>query len=196
LWRNWRAEKQKRAKTPAHNGRLPNAYIFQVMSEVTPQDAVITVDVGNNAYSFGMYFESSRQQVLMSGYLGSIGFAFPAAMGAWAAAPNRKIIAVAGDGGFGQYMAEFTTAVKYDMNITLLLLNNNELAKISREQRNGNFHVWQTELHNPNFARYAENCGGLGIRVEEPQALRSVMEHAFAHAGPSLVEIMSAADQL
>ena len=49
----------------------------------------------------------------MSGYLGSIGFAFPAAMGAWAAAPDRKIIALAGDGGFGQYMAEFTTAVKY-----------------------------------------------------------------------------------
>jgi len=196
LWRNWRAEKQKRANTPARNSRIPNATIFQIMSEVAPENAVITVDVGNNAYSFGMYFESARQQVLMSGYLGSIGFAFPAAMGAWAAAPNRKIIAIAGDGGFGQYMAEFTTAVKYDMDITLLLLNNCELAKISREQRNGNFHVWQTDLINPNFAQYAENCGGLGIRVEDPQALRSAMEQAFAHAGPSLVEIMSAADQL
>lgn len=56
-------------------------------------------------------------------------------MGAWAAAPERKIVAVAGDGGFGQYMAEFTTAVKYDMNTALLLLNSAELAKISREQR-------------------------------------------------------------
>ena len=196
LWHNWRAEKQKRAQAPHRNDLIPNAYIFQVMSEVTPENAVIAVDVGNNAYSFGMYFESKRQHVLMSGYLGSIGFAFPAAMGAWTAAPERKIIAVAGDGGFGQYMAEFTTAVKYHMNITLILLNNYELAKISREQRGANFHVWQTGLHNPNFARYAENCDGLGIRVEQPEALRVALEQAFAYDGPSLVEIISAADQL
>jgi thiamine pyrophosphate-dependent acetolactate synthase large subunit-like protein len=196
LWRNWRAEKQKRADVPSRNGLIPNAFVFQVMSGATPEDAVIAVDVGNNAYSFGMYFESERQHVLMSGYLGSIGFAFPAAMGAWAAAPDRKIIAVAGDGGFGQYMAEFTTAVKYDMNITLVLLNNCELAKISREQRGGNFHVWQTDLHNPNFARFAENCGGLGIRVERREQLRPALDRAFAYVGPSIVEIISAADQL
>ena len=166
------------------------------MSDVTPENAVITVDVGNNAYSFGMYFESKRQHVLMSGYLGSIGFAYPAAMGAWAAEPDRKIIAVAGDGGFGQYMAEFTTAVKYGMNITLVLLNHFELAKISREQRGANFHVWQTGLHNPNFARFAENCGGLGIRVEKAEALRAALEQAFGYEGSSLVEIISAADQL
>lgn len=196
LWKMWREDKQKRAVKPSPSGRIANAAIFQVMSDVTPEDAVIAVDVGNNAYSFGMYFESKRQHVLMSGYLGSIGFAFPAAMGAWAAAPERKIIAVAGDGGFGQYMAEFTTAVKYNMNITLVLLNNNEIAKISREQRGGNFHVWQTSLQNPNFAQYAENCGGMGIRVEKIEALQMALEQAIAHDGPSLVEIISAADQL
>ncbi|VAW30558.1 Pyruvate dehydrogenase (quinone), partial [hydrothermal vent metagenome] len=196
LWRNWRTDKQKRADKPSPSGRIANAAIFQIMSDITPADAVIAVDVGNNAYSFGMYFESKQQHVLMSGYLGSIGFAFPAAMGAWAAAPQRKIIAVAGDGGFGQYLAEFTTAVKYSMNITLVLLNNCEIAKISREQRGGNFHVWQTSLHNPNFAQFAQNCGGLGIRVEKIEALRPALEQAFAHDGPSLVEIISAADQL
>lgn len=196
LWRSWRAEKAKRANTPSHDGRVANAAIFEIMSKVTPADAVIAVDVGNNAYAFGMYFEAQQQPVLMSGYLGSIGFAFPAAMGAWAAAPARKVIAVAGDGGFGQYMAEFTTAVKYNMNITLVLLNNSELAKISREQRGGNFHVWQTDLHNPNFAQYAENCGGLGLRVTQVEELQSALEKAFAHDGPSLVEIISAADQL
>ena len=196
LWQNWRVEKKKRADVRRRNDLIPNAYIFEVMSEVTPDDAAIAVDVGNNAYSFGMYFESKRQHVLMSGYLGSIGFAFPAAMGAWAAAPDRKIIAVAGDGGFGQYLAEFTTAVKYNMNITLVLLNNFELAKISREQRGGNFHVWQTSLVNPNFAEYAQNCGGLGIRVEKWEELRTALERAYAHEGPSIVEIISAADQL
>jgi thiamine pyrophosphate-dependent acetolactate synthase large subunit-like protein len=196
LWANWRQEKTKRAETYGPSGRMPNAYIFQALSKVMPEDAVIAIDVGNNAYAFGMYFEAKRQHVLMSGYLGSIGFAFPAAMGAWAAAPQRKIVAIAGDGGFGQYMAEFTTAVKYDMPITLILLNNSELAKISREQRSGSYHVWQTSLHNPNFAQYAENCGGLGIRVERPEALRPAYERALAHNGPSIVEILSSADQL
>ncbi len=93
----------------------------------------------------------------------------------WAAAPERQIIAVAGDGGFGQYMAEFTTAVKYNMVIKLILLNNSELAKISREQRGGNYHVWQTSLHNPNFAQYAENCGGFGIRVEDGANLKDAL---------------------
>lgn len=196
LWTHWRAEKEKRANREAADGRIPNAYILQELSQVIPDNAVIAVDVGNNAYSLGMYFESKAQDFIMSGYLGSIGFAFPAAMGAWAAAPDRPIVAVAGDGGFGQYMAEFTTAVKYHMPITLILLNNCELAKISREQRGGSFHVWQTSLVNPNFAQYAQNCGGLGIRVEETADLRPALEKALAYDGPSLVEIISSAGQL
>jgi thiamine pyrophosphate-dependent acetolactate synthase large subunit-like protein/nitrite reductase/ring-hydroxylating ferredoxin subunit len=196
LWANWRKEKEKRTNTFGPSGRLPNARIFHELGRVIPEDAIITIDVGNNAYAFGMYFESKRQDVLMSGYLGSIGFAFPAAMGAWAAAPDRKIVAIAGDGGFGQYLAEFTTAVKYHMPITLILLNNNELAKISREQRSGNYHVWQTSLHNPDFAQYAKICGGLGLRVEKTDELRPALEKALAHDGPSIVEIISSAGQL
>ena len=63
------------------------------MERQIPDDAVIAVDVGNHAYSFGRYFECKRHTVLMSGYLGSIGFGYPAAMGAWAAAPERPIVA-------------------------------------------------------------------------------------------------------
>lgn len=197
LWTNWRREKERRAQAETEGGHIANAAIMAVLSEVIPADAVIAVDVGNNAYSLGMYFEAKRQSFIMSGYLGSIGFAFPAAMGAWAAAPRRPIVAVAGDGGFGQYMAEFTTAVKYQMPITLVLLNNSELAKISREQRGGNFHVWQTSLVNPNFAAYAENCGGLGVRVTDIEALQPALEQALAYEeGPSLVEVISSSGQL
>ena len=86
----------------------------------------------------------------MSGYLGSIGFGYPAAMGAWAAARRpRQIFAVTGDGGFGQYLAELTTAVKHGMNITHVLLNNGQLGKISKEQRAGEWDVWQTVAAQP-----------------------------------------------
>ena len=105
--------------------------IFDALNKTAPKNAIMCVDVGNNAYSFGRYFEPSNQTFLMSGYLGSIGFAFPAAIGAWAAVGHtRPIIAVAGDGGFCQYLADFTTAVKYSMPIKVIVINNNELGKI------------------------------------------------------------------
>ena len=93
-------------------------------------------------------------------------------MGAWAAAPNRPIVAVTGDGGFGQYLAELTTAVKYRMPIRHVLLDNSMLAKISKEQRAEELAVWQTSLHNPDFAAYADSCGALGIRVNSAGATR------------------------
>ena len=102
-----------------------------------------------------------------------------------------RIVSVSGDGGFGQYMAELTTAVKYRMNITHILLNNQELGKISKEQKAGEWDVWQTALHNPNFAQYAQLCGALGIRVTEQSELDDAMAQALAHEGPALVEIMA-----
>lgn len=158
---------------------------------------MIAVDVGNNTYSFGRYFECTDQRILMSGYLGSIGFAFPAAMGAWAATQDfeefkgRKVISISGDGGFGQYLAEFTTAVKYDMDITHILLNNSQLGKITKEQRAGEWEVWQTSLHNPNFAEYAKLCGGHGQRVTSVDELDEAIRQALAVQGPALVEILS-----
>ena len=129
--------------------------------------------------------------MLMSGYLGSIGFGYPAAMGAWAATGGtRKVCAVTGDGGFAQYMAELLTAVKHGMHITHVLLNNGQLGKISKEQRAGEWDVWQTSLHNPDFSRYAELCGALGIRVTAADQLDDALERAFAHDGPAMVEVI------
>ena len=150
-WAIWRAEKASRANDD--NGRGVNsAAIFASMSRTLPEDAVIAVDVGNNTYSFGRHFECTHQSILMSGYLGSIGFAFPAALGAWSATQDfpelngRKVVSVSGDGGFGQYLGDFTTAVMYGMDITHILLNNSKIARIAKEQREENFPVWQTDL--------------------------------------------------
>jgi len=194
-WAIWREEKARRTGDDRGRG-VNSAAIFAALTELVPEDAIIAVDVGNNTYSFGRYFECKRQAVLMSGYLGSIGFGLPAAMGAWAATQEddplyagRKVVSVSGDGGLGQYLGELTTAVKYGMNITHVLLNNNELGKISKEQRAGNWDAWQTTLHNPDFTAYAELCGGLGIRVRSRDELDGAISTALAHEGFSLVEI-------
>ena len=188
-WSIWRQEKASRRMDMTGEG-INSEAIFESMSRLLEPDAVIGVDVGNNTYSFGRYFETDRQSIVMSGYLGSIGFAFPASMGAWAAfGDSRQIVAVAGDGGFGQYAMEFTTAVKHDMDITLVLLVNDELGKISKEQRGEMFDVWQTELTNPDFAEFARICGGFGVRIDQRHDLDNAIRSALDHRGPSIVHI-------
>ncbi len=191
-WAIWRTEKQSRRRDDRGQG-VNSAAVFASMTELVPDDAVLCVDVGNNTYSFGRYFEVSGQQdVLMSGYLGSIGFGLPAALGAWAAVgDNRKVVSVSGDGGFGQYAMELTTAVKYGMPICHVLLNNGELGKISKEQRAGEWEVWQTSLHNPDFAAFAQLCGAQGIRVTRPDELDDALSTALRADGPALVEVIA-----
>ncbi len=194
-WTIWRSEKERRRAETRGRG-VNAATVFDALSRLAPDDAIVCVDVGNNAYSLGRYWETSGHTFLMSGYLGSIGFAMPAALGAWAATQEddlrfrgRKVVSVSGDGGFAQYMAEFTTAVKYGMSITHVVLNDTELAKISKEQRAGFWEVWQTSLVNPGFAGFAESCGGLGIEVRDADGLDEALGRALAHDGASLVEI-------
>ena len=198
-WSIWRKEKERRLGDDRGNG-INAASLFAALTKVVPGDAVMPVDVGNNTYSFGRYFEPCGQRVLMSGYLGSIGFGFPAAMGAWAATQDfeeyrgRKVVSISGDGGFGQYAMEFTTAVHYNMDITHILMNNCQLGKITKEQRSGEWPVWQTSLTNPSFADFANSCGGRGVRVTDKAELEEVIRAAIAHKGPALVEVMTDAE--
>ena len=121
-------------------------------------------------------------------------------MGAWAATQDlaafkgRKVVSISGDGGFGQYPMDFTTAVKYGMDITHILLHNGQLGKISKEQRSGEWPVWETDLHNPSFAAFAKICGGHGQRVTKTEDIADAIKRALAVNGPALVEIMTDAE--
>jgi thiamine pyrophosphate-dependent acetolactate synthase large subunit-like protein len=194
-WAIWRAEKTRRVNDDRGRG-VSAAAVFDALSEHLPADAVLTVDVGNHAYSLGRYLESKGQPVLMSGYLGSIGFGYPAALGAWAAAPDRPIVAVTGDGGFAQYAAELTTAVKYGIPVKHVLLDNHALGKISKEQLAADYPVWHTSLHNPDWASYAQLCGATGIRVTRREDLDNAMTDLFGAAGPALLCIEQDAELL
>jgi thiamine pyrophosphate-dependent acetolactate synthase large subunit-like protein/nitrite reductase/ring-hydroxylating ferredoxin subunit len=194
-WEIWRAEKTRRAVDDRGRG-VSAAAVFAALSDHLPADAVVGIDVGNHAYSLGRYLESKGQPVLMSGYLGSIGFGYPAAMGAWAAEPDRPVVAVTGDGGFGQYAMELTTAVHHGIPVKHVLLNNNALGKISKEQLAADYPVWHTSLTNPDWAAYAELCGAHGIRVTHRDQLDAAMAELFAADGPALLCVEQDAELL
>lgn len=192
----WREEKARRRADDRGQG-IAAAALFEALTRLVPADAILPVDVGNNTYSFGRYFEVDRQTVLMSGYLGSIGFSLPAALGAWAATQavaefaGRSVVSISGDGGLGQYAMEITTAVKYGMDLTHVVMNNSELGKISKEQRAADLDVWQTSLHNPDFAAVARLCGAEGYRVTTVDQLDEAVAAALTHEGPALVEVVT-----
>ena len=165
-------------------------YIIKTLNEQLDKDAIITLDVGENAWWFGRNFwMTKKQKMLLSGYLGSMGFGLPAALAAQITYPDRQVVCISGDGGFTMVMGDFMTAVKYELPIKVFLFNNKQLGMIMQEQKVENYPNWQTELQNCDFKSYAEACGGIGIKVENPRDLSKAVEMALASDKPVIVDI-------
>ncbi|MDK2916907.1 MAG: pyruvate oxidase [Euryarchaeota archaeon] len=164
-------------------------YIMKVLSETLPEDALISLDVGENQWWFGRNFRMKRQRFAMSGYLGTMGFGLPGAIAAKLAYPDATVVCITGDGGFSMVMADFVTAVRYDLPIVVAVLNNHQYAMIREEQREANYPPYGVELTNPDFAAYAEACGGAGIRVARPQELPDAVIRAVRMNRPVVIDI-------
>ncbi|MDD1706698.1 MAG: thiamine pyrophosphate-dependent enzyme, partial [Methanoregulaceae archaeon] len=185
--REWADQLDREADPEAVPVRPP--YIMKTLSEIIPEDAVITVDVGENQWWFGRNFQMKRQRFAMSGYLATMGFGFPAAIAAKLAYPDQKVFCITGDGGFSQAMADFVTAVKYQLPMVVIILNNHQLGMIQVEQLMEHYPNFGTDLLNPDFAAYAQACGGVGFRVEKPGELRGTIEKAMSLNLPVIVDI-------
>ncbi|MDO9540212.1 MAG: thiamine pyrophosphate-binding protein [Methanocalculus sp.] len=184
----WFDQLEREADPDAKPIRPP--FIMKVLSETLPEDAVICLDVGENQWWFGRNFLMKHQRFTMSGYLGTMGFGFPAAIAAKLAYPDKQVVCITGDGGFSQAMADFVTAVKYDLPMVVIILNNRQLGMIQVEQLMEHYENFGTDLHNPDFAAYAEACGGAGIRVEQPCDLKGAVTQAVSMNRPVIVDLI------
>jgi len=193
--RQWLAEKKKEWRERLEREADPDAvpirppYIMKVLSETLPEDAVISLDVGENLWWFGRNFQMKRQRFAMSGYLGTMGLGLPGAIAAKLAYPDATVVCITGDGGFSMVMGDFVTAVKYDLPMVVVIFNNRELAMIREEQREAGYPPYGTDLMNPDFAAYAEACGGAGIRVTRPEDLAGAVKTAVQMNKPVVVDI-------
>jgi len=165
-------------------------YIIKVLNDAIASDAIISLDVGENGWWFGRnFFMKHTQQLVMSGYLASMGTGLPGAMVAQLAYPDKQVVCITGDGGFSMVMGDFLTAVKYKLPVKVFLLNNKQLGMILQEQKVENYPNWQTELYNCDFAQYAQNCGGIGIVVRDPKELERAVGKALSLKKPVIVDI-------
>ncbi len=187
LKEEWDRQRDGEADAAAVPLRPP--YIMKVLSETLPDDAVISVDVGENCWWFGRNFRMKRQRMVMSGYLATMGFGFPAAIAAKLAYPERTAVCITGDGGFSMAMADLVTAVKYDLPMVVVVLNNRQLAMIQVEQMMEEYPNFGTDLLNPDFVEYAEACGAAGIRVDTPEALGPAIGEAVRMNVPVVVDV-------
>ncbi|MGI8837746.1 MAG: thiamine pyrophosphate-dependent enzyme [Pyrinomonadaceae bacterium] len=162
------------------------------LSELAAEDAIISTDSGTITTWIARHFKIKRNQKFScSGTLATMAPGLPYAIAAKVAFPERQSIAFVGDGGFTMLMGEFLTAVKYNLPIIVVIIKNNTLGQIKWEQIVflGN-PEYGCELHNPDFARFAEACGGLGITVEKPDEIRPALERAIAAGKPAIVEVV------
>ena len=183
----WNLQRDREADAYAVPIRPP--FIMKTLSEIIPGDAIITVDVGENQWWFGRNFRMQHQRFAMSGYLATMGFGLPAAIAGKFAYPDRDVFCITGDGGFSMAMAEFVTAIKYDLPIVVVILNNRQLGMIQVEQMTENYPNYATELLNPDFAEYARACGGFGVSVEQPGELEQAVRDAFNSKRASIVDV-------
>jgi pyruvate dehydrogenase (quinone)/pyruvate oxidase len=162
------------------------------LSEIVSDDAIISTDTGTITSWIARYFRiRGTQKFSCSGNLATMAPGLPYAIAAKLAFPRRQSIAFVGDGGFSMLMAEFLTAVKYQLPIVVVLIKNNTLGMIKWEQMVflGN-PEYGCDLQNPDFAQFASACGGLGWTVEKPEDIRPTLERAILSNRPSLVEVV------
>jgi pyruvate oxidase len=179
------ALRDKKTK-PVHPG-----FVVAWLNELVPKNAVITVDVGDHTYWFYKMFVTDGQRTFLSANMASMGFALPAALAAALEARDRPVFCLAGDGGFGMLMADFTTAVREQLPIKVILFHDGRLKNIVKEQAIAGFPPHGVEFPNPNFADFASSAGGLGLRVEEPDDFVPAVEKALGEKDrPSLIEVM------
>ena len=156
-----------------------------------PRDAILAVDVHIDGYSTLPHFRVYHAGTFIYSPISvSMGIALPAAIGAQVAYPNRKVVAIAGDGGFLMTSPDLATVVKYNLPIVIIVVNDNKLTSIEGGQIRQFGATLGINLVNPDFVKFAESFGAVGLRVHDLSDFRPTLEKALALNKPTLIEVV------
>lgn len=168
----------------------PLGGFVRTIRERMPEDGILVPDMTQVGYYSRAYFQAYEPRTYFtSSYAGNLGFAYPTALGAKVAQPNKVVISPCGDGGFLYNSQELATAAQFGINVIAIVFNDGAFGNVLRDQQEMfNGRVIGSELQNPDFVKLAEAFGVVGMKAESPEELGSMLSKAIDLDKPVLIE--------
>jgi len=164
--------------------------VLKAVSDAAPDDTIFIADTGTaTAWAARHLRIRPGQRFTLSGGLATMAIGLPGAIGAQLAYPERRVVAIVGDGAFSMLVGDLVTAVRYRLPIVIVVLNNAKLGFITLEQEAKGLPDWGTDIINPDFTALADACGALGISVSDPGDLDAALQQAFEARRPVVVNV-------
>jgi acetolactate synthase I/II/III large subunit len=157
-------------------------YVIEKLFELTKGDAVITTEVGQNQMWAAQYYQYPEPgRFISSGGLGTMGFGFPAAIGAQLGMPDKVVVDIAGDGSIQMNIQEMSTAMQYNLPIKIVILNNGCLGMVRQWQQLFYEKRYSSTrwVHMPDFVKLAESYGAMGLRATKPEEVEAVLKQGL-----------------
>jgi acetolactate synthase-1/2/3 large subunit len=187
-----RAEILARIRDRADEDRFPMTpqRIVRDVRKVMPEDGIVCLDNGMYKIWFARNYRTHvANTLLLDNALATMGAGLPSAMMAAMLYPERRVLAVCGDGGFMMNSQEMETAVRLGLNLVVLILEDSAYGMIRWKQAVDKFPDWGLTFGNPDFVRYAESYGAIGHRVQRTENLVTTLDGAFKEGGVHLVTV-------
>ena len=162
----------------------------EALREAIPEDAFVTWDVTQLGFYARTHWQVHHPKTYIdSGYQFNLGYAFPTALGAKVAQPDRPVVCIAGDGGFMFNASELATAVKYGINVVTVVLRNDSFGNVARDLDDVFSGSYETDLHNPDFVKFAESFGAVGMRAASPMDIATLLPAALELQKPVIIDV-------
>ena len=170
----------------------PQDVIEAISNKTKDKDVIIATEVGQHQmWTAQLYKFSKPRQLVTSGGLGTMGFGFPAAIGAQIAAPEKLVFNIAGDGSIQMNIQELMTCVDYKIPVKIAVINNGYLGMVRQwQEKLFDKHYSQTPITSPDYVKLAEAYGVLGIRVTKEEEIEPALEKAIAYDGPVILDFV------
>ncbi|MBL0900066.1 MAG: TPP-binding protein [Reyranella sp.] len=179
--RDWLTERLSRLE--------PQVSFLKAMRNALPEDGIFVDEVSQIGFASRVAFPVEKPRTYLSpGYQDNLGWGYGTALGAKAAMPDRKVLAIAGDGGFMYQVGELATAARHNLAVVVVVFDNGSFGNVKRiqQQHYGN-RLIASDLHNPDFAKLADSFGIASFKALDAKQLEDALHKAFALNAPALV---------
>jgi len=168
----------------------PQYAVLEAMQRGIPEEAFVVWDVTQFGFYARTHYKVYRPKTYIdSGYSFNLGYAFPTALGVKVAKPGHPVVCVAGDGGFMYNSSELATAVKYGVGVVVVVFRNDSYGNVARDLDRSFGGTYGTDLHNPDFVKFAESFGAVGMRADDPHDLETLIPLALESEAPVVIDV-------